>query len=203
MRRICLFALCFLSLMSVRAQRLVPGQLYVHAAPVAGVSPLFYGGQAGVDLVRRDARILISASVLTGRDSYVSAVRDGYSVRGDYVVRNTDCYASGGYARSVAGTRSRSFGLWLGITADAGVRLRSVLEYVEDISRVPSAGFLWGFTPELGCEFFVSRTVSLTLALRPQMHFATRSSEYSSDSSERWFYPQAALRVGWCLFPGH
>lgn len=208
-----LTAVCFLVSFSLHcgAQRLVPGQWETFAG--GGVS--FIGEESSVILphfaeigfnrVGYDNKMVCRVNGRVDRWTYTSAA-DEAAERGslDIDTRSYDLYASWGYLWNLAHSRSRAVNLWGGVTVDAGARVRvcMVPDNPAMEERLPAAGVLMGFSPELCLEFFGVPRMSAALFFRPHFQWLTRGKDFLGDSNEKWFYPQCGLQLHYYVFVG-
>lgn len=124
----------------------------------------------------------------------------------DIPVVNHDLYASWGYMVAALRSRTRAVSLWVGVTADAGARIRSYMPSEgKDASAgygslLPRAGMLMGFTPSVEFEVFPASKFSMSAFFHPHFLWATRSAEYSSDGPEKIMHPELGIRLNWYFF---
>lgn len=189
-----LIVLTFVCL-DMSAQRLMPGQ---KAFDFGGSAWSLYGGEVGMNFIGYNNKLMIRASGLFGQYDYGCQQRKD-DVTGEVIpyeeapVFSSDIYASFGMDWNMVHNRSHSVNFWGGVTVDLGARIRSCMWYDFDSGRIPSASFLFGFTPELAFEFFLGKSFSMTVFARPRLQFFVRGSDYKDDESERWFYPETGM----------
>ena len=184
-------ALLFSSL-DASAQRLIPGQMTVYGEGSAWMAP---GGGAGVSFIKRGFKWDFSANYRT-LDHHVSLPDTKEYFAGDYDLKAQDLYARLMFKGLVAHDRSYTWDLWLGISFDPGARLRSPIGEYSDAERVSKTAFIYGFSPEISLEAFLSRNFSLSVFARPRLMFSGEKEKLG----ERWFYPEFGLQFDFCFF---
>ena len=180
----------------VFAQRLIPGQMTVYAEGSAWMAP---GGGIGTSFVKRNFKWDFSAQYRT-LNHHVSLPDTKEYAAGEFDLKAQDIYARMMYKRLLAHDRSYSWNFWLGVSFDAGARLRKpAAEYVpDDVERISKTHFIYGFTPELSVEFFPANIFSMSVFARPRMMFVGAKKE--AKFGERWFYPEFGMQFNFCFF---
>lgn len=178
------------------AQRLIPGQMTVYAEGSAWMAP---GGGIGTSFVKRNFKWDFSAQYRT-LNHHVSLPDTKEYAAGEFDLKAQDIYARMMYKRLLAHDRSYSWNFWLGVSFDAGARLRKpAAEYVlDDVERISKTHFIYGFTPELSVEFFPANIFSMSVFARPRMMFVGAKKE--AKFGERWFYPEFGMQFNFCFF---
>lgn len=178
------------------AQRLIPGQMSVYAEGSAWLAP---GGGIGTCFMKRNFKWDFSAQYRT-LNHHISLPETKEYYSGEYDLRAQDIFARLMYKRLLVHDRSYSWNLWLGVSFDAGARLRKPIgDYLDDdVARISKSHFIYGFSPELSVEFFPANSFSLSLFARPRMTFVGAKNE--AQFGERWFYPEFGMQFNFCFF---
>ena len=183
----------------VFAQRVLDGQSVVN---VQGSLASQTGLSIGWSKCDYLGQFVISANYLTDNaEKYLT--EEEIMQAGDKSLRPYDLFASGGYMFRIVSTRSRSVMLYGGITLDLGYRgydfkLYEQKENVDDdgfrtmetVSEDPylKGHFIYGFSPEIGVQFFPLKKTAVSLFVKPRIRF-------NRMGNEPWFVPSAGLGV--------
>ena len=167
-----------------------------------------------------DGRMILRVVGMGSKDDYVhlftrkvvNETDDGFdtvetAVREEILTRSVDAYFSIGYSWPLIKARNRSAVLWGGITVDTGIRARKALEDMADDVEIPGVDYLYGFSPELEFEFYLSDSFSSSVFFRPHMQWYSRVGKdgdgdrlFENDPVERWFFPEFGIRFNLCMF---
>lgn len=208
-----LIVFLFIGLIPTAAQRMIPGQWQASLGGMTWIAP---GGEVTMSNFGYAGKTVIRAVCMGSKDDYIRLFSrtvdtpDGFktvSAREDILTRSIDVYLSLGYSWPVIKSRSRSVVLWAGLTIDSGIRARTPMEIMADDVQIPGVDYLYGFSPELEFEFFLSDAFSSSLFFRPHAQWYSRAGKdgnneklFKDDPMEKWFFPEFGIRFNLCMF---
>ena len=212
-RTLFLIAFLFIALLPASAQRMISGQWQASLGGMPWMAP---GGELAMSTFGYEGKAVFRAVCMGSKDDYVHLfsrtvdTSDGFetvSAREEVFTRSIDAYLSFGYSWPVARNRSRSAVLWAGISIDSGIRARTAMEKMSDGVQIPGVDYLYGFSPELDFEFFLSDSFSSSVFFRPHVQWYSRAGKdgngdklFKDDPVEKWFFPEVGVRFNLCMF---